>query len=156
MQIVAAARVRDRHDHGLLGEIEPRRRIESIEVGPHDHPHVRGRKRRDVVEHVHRATDGPLARLDVGELLSSHVHRDERIEIDVSMDANGVRLFLADFGGLLGHDRLDCHQSYEHKRQDCDYTDFRFHAVTSFQVCCGQLSFAKDLARNGQPSMGLL
>ncbi len=115
MQVVSACCIRDRHDHRLLGEIEPRRRIESIEVGPHDHPHVRCRKRRDVVEHVHRATDGPLARFDVGELLSSHIHRDERIEIDVSMDANGVRLFLGDFGGLLGRDRLDCYKTYQQK-----------------------------------------
>ena len=76
--------------------------------------HVGRGIRRHVDEHVHRTLAELLARLDVGELLARHVHRDERIEVEIGVDADGVRLLFGDAG--LGADRdrsaeAECRQS---------------------------------------------
>ena len=39
---------------------------------------------------------GSLAGLDVRELLPGQVHRDERIEVEVGIDRDGVRILLGD------------------------------------------------------------
>jgi hypothetical protein len=51
-----------------------------------------------VDEHVHRPFAEFLAGFDVRELLTRHVHRQERIEIDISIHADGVGCFLGDGG----------------------------------------------------------
>ena len=70
--------------------------------GPHDDLEIGGRIRRDVDEHVHRAFAELLAGLDVRGLLPRDVHRDERVEVEVGIDADGVRLLLGDRRRRLG------------------------------------------------------
>ena len=53
-----------------------------------------------------------------------------RVKIEVRVDADRVRFFFADFGGLLGYGRLDCHQRYQNKREAFDHTDFSSHVAT--------------------------
>ena len=95
-EIVAPAGVRHRDDHGLLGHVEVRDGIQRVEVRSNDDLDISGRIGRHVVEHVHRTATRFFAGFDVGELLARHVHRDERIEVDVGVDADGVRLLLGD------------------------------------------------------------
>ena len=115
-QIVAAAGVRHRDDHRLLGQIEPAARIERIEIRPNHDLHVGGGKRSDIGEAVHRAADAPGLGLLIGELLSGHVHGDEGIEIEIGVDADGVRLFLCDSGGSR-RARGRCKQKSEGQRE---------------------------------------
>ena len=53
-------------------------------------------------EHVHRTFAKLLARLDVGGLLSRNVHRQQRIEIKVGIDADRMRLLFGN-GALCLH-----------------------------------------------------
>ena len=91
-QVVAAAGVRHRHDHRLGGEIEPRDRVQGVEVRAHDGAELGRRERADVVKRVHRPESGRLAGRQVRHLPPGRVHHQERIQVDVGLDAEGVRL----------------------------------------------------------------
>src|SRR5262249_24120214 len=67
-----------------------------IEVDPYDYLQIGRGKGRDVHEHVHRTFGKLFAWLDVRGLLPRDVHRDEWIEVEVGIDADGVRLLLGD------------------------------------------------------------
>src|ERR1700724_408572 len=62
----------------------------------------RGRILRNVCERVHWATKS-FPRLDIAELFARYLHGDERVKIEVRVDADRVSLLLS--GGLL---RLGC------------------------------------------------
>ncbi len=53
-----------------------------------------------------------FAGLDVGELLARHVHRDERIEVDVGIDADGAR--------LVGRDALGARSRSESEGREAE------------------------------------
>ena len=95
-QIIAPAGVGRRDDHRLLGQIEPAARIERVEIRPHHDAHVGGGKCSDIGEAVHRAADASRGRLLIGELLPGQVHGHRRIEIEIGVDADGMRLLLGD------------------------------------------------------------
>jgi hypothetical protein len=60
-----------------------------------------------VSERVHRAAETSFTRLDIGELLAGHVHRHERIEINVGIDPDGVGLLFGDRALRLRGERND-------------------------------------------------
>src|ERR1700731_4838887 len=93
-QVVASARIGDGDDHRLLRKIEIGTGVQGVEVGTHDGLEICCRKCWRVSERVHRAAKGSLAGLDIGELLTGYLHGHERIEVDIGIDANGVRLRL--------------------------------------------------------------
>ena len=94
-KIITPARVRDGDDHRLFGEVEIANGVQRVEIGPHHLPHVGGRKRRKAEQRIHRRAD-PFAGLDIRELLAGHVHCHKRVEIDVGVPGNGLRLLFGD------------------------------------------------------------
>ena len=66
-------------------------------------PQIRGGILRDIDERVRRSTK-LFPGLDVRELFPGHVHRHERIKIEVSVDADRVGLLFND--GRLGLGRV--------------------------------------------------
>ena len=109
-QVIAAAGVGRRDDHRLLGQIEPAAGIERVEVRPTTTRMSAVGNARDIGERVHRAADASRARLLIGELLARQVHGDERIEIEIGVDADRVRL-------LLGDGRLRCRRERRGSKQ---------------------------------------
>jgi hypothetical protein len=85
---------------GSFVKVQPSSGIEGVEIRAHDPFEIGGRIFRDVHEHIHRAFAKFLPRLNVRELLTRDVHRQERIKVEVGINADGVR-------GLLG-DRVLC------------------------------------------------
>ena len=108
-EIIPTVRVRRGDDQRFLGEIEPRDGIERVEVRAHDALEIGRRIFRDAHEHIHRAFAEFLPGFDVRELLPRDVHRQERIEVDVGIDADGA--------GFLFGDRL--------RRADLRGNDYR-------------------------------
>jgi hypothetical protein len=104
----AAAGVGRRDDDRPVSQIEPAARIERVEIGPHHHPHIGGRKRLDISEAIHRAAERSWARRHVGELPARDVHGHQRIEIEIGIDAYRMRLLLGDRRRFdaAGHGRL--------------------------------------------------
>jgi hypothetical protein len=99
-KVVAPIGVGRRDHHRLFGEIKPAARIEGVEIRPHHHAHVGGRKRANIGKAIHWATDRRRSRLLVGELPACHVHGDDRIEIEISVDTERVSLLLAERSGV--------------------------------------------------------
>jgi hypothetical protein len=102
--IVAAVCIRHRHDHGLFCEVQPGRRVERVEVRPDHCLHLCCGISRNVHEDVHRTFEC-FHGLNVCELEPCQVHGDERIEIEIGVDADGVRLFFGDGRRFRAADR---------------------------------------------------
>ena len=96
-EVKPPVRVRCGDDLSVLGEVQPRDGIERVEVRTHDDLVIGGRIRRDVHEHVHRAFAELFAWLDIHGLLPRDVHRDERVEVEVGINADGVCGLLGDW-----------------------------------------------------------
>ena len=104
-QVEFAVRVRRRHDLRVLSEVQPSDRIKRVEVDPHDDLHVGRREGRHVHERVHRTLAKFLAGFNVGRLFSREVHREQRIEINIGLDGDGVRSLSGDGRrNALNHD----------------------------------------------------
>src|SRR5262249_60326717 len=71
---------------------------------------------RNADEHVGRPLAELLAGRDVRHLPARHVHGDERIQIDVGVDADGVRLLLR-HGGLAALRECGRYELREEKAQ---------------------------------------
>jgi hypothetical protein len=93
-EVVAALCVSSRNDHRLLREVEPRDGIERVEVRPHDIAKVRRREYRDVRKGVHWSTADDFACVDIDGLTPCRIHQDQRIKIDVRLDADIIGVLL--------------------------------------------------------------
>ena len=70
----------------------------SIEVRSHDALEIRRRVHGHIVEHIHRPFAQLFTRFDVRKLPSCHVHRYERVKVDVGIDADSECLLLSNRG----------------------------------------------------------
>ena len=112
-EVISPVRVWRGDDLRFLGEVQPRDRIERVEVDPHDHLQVCWWVLRNVHEHVHRAFAKLLSGFDVRGLLARDVHRQQRIEVEISLDSDGSGLLLRELIAGLG---LRWHE----RREDCE------------------------------------
>src|SRR5262249_8987264 len=98
-KIITTISIGRRHNHRLLGQVEPGNGIKSIEVYPHHALEISGRIFRHARERIHWAFAELLAGLNVCGLLSCQIHYDEWIEIEISVNPDSLCLWLGD-GGL--------------------------------------------------------
>ena len=124
-QIVAPAGVRDRNDHRLLRQVQIGAGIQSVEVRAHDRFEIRWWERLHVNEHVHRAAEDPWTRGLIRKLLAGHVHGHERVEVDVGIRGNGLRLLLGDGALRPRGERKDGTKKKAHHQGDCASTQCR-------------------------------
>src|SRR6476660_3370063 len=99
-QVVTPVGIRDGNDDGLFGKGSPCDRIESVEVWAHDHLIGSGGIRRNVVEGVWRPKAKFLACRHIDHLPAREVHRHERVEVEIGIDADRMRLLLGYWRGL--------------------------------------------------------
>src|SRR6516165_5706959 len=92
-QVIATLRVRYRNDDRFPGQIEPAQRIECVEVGVSGAPKICWRERARVRERVHWPATKLLTCLDVAEVLAANIHDYKRVEIDVCLLRDALRLF---------------------------------------------------------------
>ncbi len=75
---------------GSVAQVEPRNRIERVEVRPHDVAEVGRRELADVDEGVHRAAPDGGADRRVGHLPTRDLHRHQRIQVRVQLETDVV------------------------------------------------------------------
>jgi signal transduction histidine kinase len=97
-RLIAAVRIGNRYDHRLLGEIQPSRGVERVEIRPNNGFQVRWGILRKIYERVHWPPKS-FPRFDIADLFARYVHGDERVKIEVRVDSDRVGLLLS--GGLL-------------------------------------------------------
>jgi hypothetical protein len=109
-------------------------RIQRVEVGADDTLVIGGRIFRDIRDGIHRSLAKLLVRLDIRELLARHIHREERVEVNVSINGDGMSLFGRDRFRLDSWSSLqaDCGYEAADKRslKEGAFTDFHALAVT--------------------------
>ncbi len=88
-QVVAPVRIRHAEHHRFLGEVQPGRRIERVEVRPHHHPKVGARIFPEAMERVRRPPPRQHVGPDIGRLLAGQIHREQRVEIDIGLGGDG-------------------------------------------------------------------
>ena len=79
--VVPVAGVGGVHDDRTGGEVQPRRGVQGVEVGSHDRPELRIRKRTHVVELVRRAVAGLGVGRGVDGLQTGDVHHHQRVQV---------------------------------------------------------------------------
>ena len=97
-QVVAVLHLRDGEDVRLLREIEPGDRVQRVGVGRGHVLELRGRISSHVRELAHRGVV-PVGLRDVGHDPAGHLHRDERVPVDVRVHRDPEALGVAHGGG---------------------------------------------------------